>query len=735
MALLTQTKYPGTVVDNGGADGAWTNPSNAVSINGSTANGDISSAGSKTNYLKATNFGFKLPSGAIIDGIKPYIFSYGTRAKTRNVSLVVGGSLAGTVATSSYVWDSGPLVGVWHSYGGESDTWGLSLTPSDIMSSTFGFAFTVENTSAGGTAKVDAVAMIVYWHAPNSDVQRRVDYLVYDKDDTFLGRLPNVTSRLSIPQEINTLGSSIVVTCGSAADILNQPPDYLYDESGSILTDESSNPLYAESAANVVALGTTNDNTLIKNGNTVKVVEYNYYYPNGITKLIGKIEKWTAEFGGENESIDIYINSSGKDFNNYLARDGSSSPVYDQTQTSYDSYTSVYDTHSSYNVLNQTFKTGVGITTFSGVTIRVAGTGSLSVQLYSSSGYYLGGSNSVPIPGSLSSTPGEFTIQTPIPIDVSATTTYEMRITPTYGTSANVYYNSTSAYADGGYSIFAHSSGSGDSTTATGGDLYFKTITGSPDATVTFTSEDPTTGMLMTLLDNYASSGGTINYSTDTIEATSLSLTTTFNTETMAEALGRVLNMSPSGFYYYVDLETDTLYFEQASTSAELTLVKGIHVSTLTLSATIENVKNQVYFSGGETAGVNLFKTYSDSDSIDRYGVRLDRKSDNRVTVAATANAIGDTAIATGKDEQYQTTITIADKTLDIALIKPGMVVNTLGFGIPDSLLLQVIRIDYKEDYATITLGTFPKRFNIDTERVTRGLLALQTVANPVAPS
>jgi hypothetical protein len=57
----------------------------------------------------------------------------------------------------------------------------------------------------------------VFWHidvetAP-ADVPTRIAYKVYSRSGSFLGELPNVSSKFAFSQDINSAGSSIQITC------------------------------------------------------------------------------------------------------------------------------------------------------------------------------------------------------------------------------------------------------------------------------------------------------------------------------------------------------------------------------------------------------------------------------------------------------------------------------------------------------------------------------------------
>jgi hypothetical protein len=158
---------PSTVVDDSSVGTVtWTNPSNAVasdnvraSINGAT--------GATSHYLKATGFGFSIPTGATIDGIVLEIErakgALDAAAKDSSVKLVKGGTVSGTdKADTVTVWPSGDA---YATYGSPTDLWGQSWTPSDINDSTFGAALSAQITFAdfGSDAVVDHMRITVYY--------------------------------------------------------------------------------------------------------------------------------------------------------------------------------------------------------------------------------------------------------------------------------------------------------------------------------------------------------------------------------------------------------------------------------------------------------------------------------------------------------------------------------------------------------------------------------------------
>ncbi len=133
---------PGTLADDSAVGTvAWTNPGNAATDDGSYATSVNSSGDETTHYLKATNFGFSIPSSTTIDGIvvevdrKGSFAAGGNNCKDSTVSLVKAGAVAGNNKATATNW---PTDEEYATYGASNDVWGLSWTYNDINASNFG---------------------------------------------------------------------------------------------------------------------------------------------------------------------------------------------------------------------------------------------------------------------------------------------------------------------------------------------------------------------------------------------------------------------------------------------------------------------------------------------------------------------------------------------------------------------------------------------------------------------
>lgn len=134
------TKSGGTFAsDNSVGSVTWQNPSYADSSDDNRARADVSSS-SPSRYLKATNFGFSIPTGAVITGIQLAVErrTYSsTNMIDNSIKIVKGGSIVGDEkAETGIYWPVGTDSTKF--YGDSLDLWGVSWSPSDINSSDFG---------------------------------------------------------------------------------------------------------------------------------------------------------------------------------------------------------------------------------------------------------------------------------------------------------------------------------------------------------------------------------------------------------------------------------------------------------------------------------------------------------------------------------------------------------------------------------------------------------------------
>ena len=166
MSTSVGPTYPGTGT-NSNAVGtiAWNNPGNIVSDNASYAIAPKTSGSAVTNYLRASNFGFTIPSGSNIYGIVVEI----KRARTGTSGSVIDSRVSivksdGSVGTTNKASGSNwPTSQTYATYGTSSDLWDETWAYTDINDTDFGVVLsaTVTDSFDGYQADVDTVRITV----------------------------------------------------------------------------------------------------------------------------------------------------------------------------------------------------------------------------------------------------------------------------------------------------------------------------------------------------------------------------------------------------------------------------------------------------------------------------------------------------------------------------------------------------------------------------------------------
>jgi hypothetical protein len=162
---------PGTVAsDSTIGDFSWESPSNAKASDNSNAvaNPATSNAEYDSEYLKATNFGFSIPTGATIDGIEAEIemtcsYDFGAQPTENEIKIVKSNGSIGATNRATGAGIPAPEASV--SYGGSSDLWGETWSVSDINDSDFGIVFsgTTYSDPFGQGLNVDHIQIKVYY--------------------------------------------------------------------------------------------------------------------------------------------------------------------------------------------------------------------------------------------------------------------------------------------------------------------------------------------------------------------------------------------------------------------------------------------------------------------------------------------------------------------------------------------------------------------------------------------
>jgi hypothetical protein len=151
--------YAGTATSTEWNDGG-TSASNATGAEDNTC----AKEGKNNKTIDLTNFGFSIPAGATIVGIKvePKAGSDKAAATDRvlTAQLLKGGSPVGSVKSFTVTHTNACNGTAFTTVGGDSDLWGTSWTAADINAT--GFGVRINSGGGGGQRRLDAVKITVY---------------------------------------------------------------------------------------------------------------------------------------------------------------------------------------------------------------------------------------------------------------------------------------------------------------------------------------------------------------------------------------------------------------------------------------------------------------------------------------------------------------------------------------------------------------------------------------------
>lgn len=585
-------------------------------------------------------------------------------------------------------------------------------------------------------------------------------YQMWASDGTYLGVLQGVQSEFKHIQDINTIGpSKITIEVAQSGDNASQPVKAITTEDGKWITTEDGKGLTTEGEPKNYGV----DKTKIRNGNTVKIIEVSDYYPNGHTVFRGRVKRWNVNFGTDN-NMKLIVEPLSSDTNNHLVKSGQTikaqqlsgldqgemfvGPNASLTSDGKIGYQIGSPTNGANNIssivvqlaaANASFPVTVTMRLWNLYSGDVPGPGESADlnKLYNNS---LEMSEATVIVSGTSFAEYMFTFPIPVAINPNGVYTFTLETTAISGRGVKLWGTSSDVVSSG--VIISYHDFNSDGIPTWGldfpatYDFWYKIYTIPPDTKATVTSFEPS-ALLKTIVNNYNSEGGVVTYTVDSIDTTGITIDTyTFQVNTVAEALDILLGLSPQGFYYYIDPGTNILYFKRVGTTADHVLTFKREINNLDLSASIENVKNKIFFTGGLSGATNLFLQKTNSVSDAAFGTQIDRISDVRVTNSNVGSSIATNYLDKVDDEAYETNVMIIDTMVDITTFNLGQTVGFKGFGsFADSVIIPIVRLVRDKEKAQLDLGTLPVRQSDILQDSQDQILAMQTVANPTQPS
>lgn len=151
---------------------AWLSPTNIYANDNTESVCSFAMGSGTSKYLRASNFGFAIPTGATIDGI---VVTIGKKSATTDAANYIQDSHVlivkadNTIGTTDYAdtvtkWSTTETA---FTYGGATDKWGETWNEASIEDSDFGVVLCVAGTQGDfegtPTARVDYITITVYY--------------------------------------------------------------------------------------------------------------------------------------------------------------------------------------------------------------------------------------------------------------------------------------------------------------------------------------------------------------------------------------------------------------------------------------------------------------------------------------------------------------------------------------------------------------------------------------------
>lgn len=194
--------------------------------------------------------------------------------------------------------------------------------------------------------------------------------------------------------------------------------------------------------------------------------------------------------------------------------------------------------------------------------------------------------------------------------------------------------------------------------------------------TVEYNDADPG-NIIKDIIDKYRADEGVINYSATSVDTTGTSVYYSFGGYSVREALDKAIELSPFGWYWYVD-SSAVIHFHAKPTSATHTFQIGKEIEYMETNRRVEDVVNRVYFTGG--GDPSMFRVYANDGSITSYGIKAFKKVDHRVSLASTADVMSNRILNDKNQPEIRTTIQIAD-TNGIPDVNQGYDIESIKVG------------------------------------------------------
>lgn len=253
------------------------------------------------------------------------------------------------------------------------------------------------------------------------------------------------------------------------------------------------------------------------------------------------------------------------------------------------------------------------------------------------------------------------------------------------------------------------------------------------DTKVTFNSWDPS-DIVRWVIDYAQTQGAHINYTATSIEDTGTTVSYTFNLNTVAECLNKVLELCPSDWYWSYDPGSDLYSLKARPVAPARYFTKQLDATKTKLRRSMSGLVNEVYFTGGGEPALLVKRVDAPSQAAYRRGIS--KISDGRVTDQTTAELMADSEIDRYKNPVYVGSVSVnGNHPYPIEEIALGEMAGFINYGdMIDDLELQVVGLTYNIDTVEVDLDRLLPPTTKRIEDIKRNLDVLEQLNNPDAP-
>ena len=170
--------------------------------------------------------------------------------------------------------------------------------------------------------------------------------------------------------------------------------------------------------------------------------------------------------------------------------------------------------------------------------------------------------------------------------------------------------------------------------------------------------------------------------------------------------------MAGATWYWYVDAD-NVFYFREYATTPTHLFTFGKDISSLEITRSADNIKNEFIFWNGLMADDTNFisNRYYNTNSINSYWNRFEANTDGRVTTSAGADALGGSYINAYKNPNVSMRFEVKDNNLgagyDIESIEPGHTCKILNLNDSDVVgdNMVITSVQYSPEKVIIYVG------------------------------